>query len=102
MAPSLRWHANSIGNCQNSSLSSVRPEVKPLELGLWVFVAQHLARSAMDEVKPGACRTIDALVLVFGHVIAILQPMLDPLVGGRTGENDRAAHKTILSCPKLL
>ena len=53
---------------------------------LWIFVAQHLARSAMDEVKPGARRTIDALVLVFGRIIAVLQPLLDPLVGDGTGE----------------
>ena len=52
---------------------------------LWIFVAQHLARSAMDEVKPGVRRTIDALVLVFGRIIAILQPVLDPLVGGSGG-----------------
>jgi hypothetical protein len=97
----LAWHANSIGNCQNSSLSSVRPEVKPLGLGLWVFVAQHVARSAMDEVKPGARRAIDGLVLIFGRVITILQPVLDPLVGVGTGENDWAAHQAILGRPSL-
>ena len=56
----------------------------------------------MDEVKPGARRTIDALVLVFGRIIAILQPVLDPLVGDGTGENDWAAHPTILRRLSLL
>jgi hypothetical protein len=42
----------------------------------------------MDEVKPGARRTIDTLVLVFGRIIAIVQPVLDPLAGDGTGEND--------------
>ena len=55
----------------------------------------------MDEVKPGARRTIDALVLVFGRVIAILQPVLDPLVSDGTGENDWAAHRAILGRPSL-
>src|SRR6516164_2248171 len=86
MAPSLRWHANTMGNCQNSSFSAIRPGGKAARVGgLWIFVAQHLARSAMDEVKPGVRRTIDALVLVFGRIIAILQPVLDPLVGGSGG-----------------
>ena len=30
----LAWHANSIGNCQNSSLPPIEPEVKPLDEGL--------------------------------------------------------------------
>ena len=50
----------------------------------------------MDEVKPGARRTIDTLVLVFGCIIAILQPVLDSLVGRGTGENDWATHKSML------
>jgi len=56
----------------------------------------------MDKVKPGARRAIDGLVLIFGRVITILQPVLDPLVGVRTGENDWAAHRAILGRPSLL
>ena len=34
MAASLRWRPNSIDNCQNSSLSPIGANVKPLRLGL--------------------------------------------------------------------
>jgi len=59
-------------------------------------MAQHLARPAIDEMQPRAGRTVHAIVLAFWRVIAVFQPVLDPEISCRAGENDRTAHRATI------
>jgi hypothetical protein len=57
---------------------------------LLVVLTQQLAVFSIDEMYPGAGRTGDGLVLVFGNIWIVIQLVLDVEAGRRAPENELA------------
>jgi hypothetical protein len=57
------------------------------EAALLVVLAQELVGFSVEKVQPGTGRAGDRLILVFGHVLIVVQPVLDFHRCRRAGEN---------------
>ena len=55
---------------------------------LFVTLAQYLASLSVEEMQPGASKTGDRLVFVFGNIWIFIQLVLDVEAGRRAPENE--------------
>ena len=63
---------------------------------LLVVLTQQLAGFSIDQMDPGAGRTIDRLVFVFGNIWIVIQLVLDVQAGCRASENEVAHLSELL------
>jgi hypothetical protein len=63
-----------------------------------VVLTQRLGGFSIDQMYPGAGRTVDRLVLVFGNIWIIIQLVLDVEAGCRASE-DELTHLFNLMTP---
>jgi hypothetical protein len=68
---------------------------------LFVVLTQQLAGFSIDQMYPGAGRTGDRLVLVFGNIWIVIQLALDVEAGCRAPENE-LIHPFNLMTPRHL
>jgi hypothetical protein len=70
-------------------------EIERPRVPLLFVLAQYFAGLPVDQVQLGAGEAGDHLIFVFGHVLIVVQPMLDFHRCRRAGENERGHHKNM-------
>jgi hypothetical protein len=65
------------------------------EGALLVLAAQYFAGLPVNKVQLGASEAGDHLIFVFGHVLIVVQPMLDFHRCRWAGENERGHHQNM-------
>jgi hypothetical protein len=68
--------------------------------GLLALTAQYFAGLPVDKVQLGASEAGDHLIFVVGHVLVVVQPMLDFHRCRRAGENGRGHHQNMTAMPR--
>jgi hypothetical protein len=66
----------------------------PIQAVLSFVLAQQLASLSIDEVQLGASRASDPFIFVVGHILIILQKMLDVHRRRPAGENEMGHRRT--------